>query len=360
MKNIFITLILIALLTGGFFAARQIWRESREADQEWSTTAVSQRQTIEEAIEAGGFVNPVHSTDVRSEISGRITRILVEPGDKVERGQILIELDRVTLESELSEAERNHEAEALRLQRAQRDYARLKQLRSGDFVQEKEFLDAETDMKLAEIQLTVREAQLDKARENLSRTIIRAPQSGMVANLDVNEGQVITGATSVSEGTRLMTIHDLANLYVQLEVNELDINKLKLGMPAQVTFDAVAGSTFSGRVSQIHPFAVNQNNLRVFRVEVTFEPGEKLVRPGISANIRIVTDRVEDAVALTLSAIFTEGGKRFVYVVDDNGDVVRQPVQTGINNTRWVEIREGLDEGVTVTLTRPRQRSRDA
>lgn len=354
MKKVIAIIILVALGVGAYYAWTKIQEESQPTGPAFATTSVSSIQTIEEAIEASGYVQPEVSTDVRSEISGRIARIYVEPGETVTRGQKLVELDPTTLVSEHTEAQRLYQAELLRLEQARRNYERLKDLYAKNFAQESEFLDAETAYELAKIQVEVRRAQLEKAEDNLSKTVILAPQSGVVADLNINEGQVIIGATSVNQGTLLMVIHDLSDLYVKLAVNELDIEKLSPGIEAEITFDAIPNKTFIGKISAIHPFAVNENNLRVFTVEITFDPGETRVRPGISANVRIVTQRAVDVVAVGLSAVFNEHGKHYVYVVDENGNREKRPVKTGINNNMWIEIKEGIEAGETVSLVRAR------
>lgn len=341
------------LLFGGYVAFKKVAEEGSSADRQPQTTVKAEVRTVEDVIEANGFVHPKHSTDVRSEVSGRIIEIMVEPGETVERGQILVELDRAALMQELIEAQRTLNAEELRLERARRNFERIDRLNRRGIVERREYYDLEIERGLAEIQVEVQQARVERVREDLNRTTIRAPQSGLVADLDVNEGQVIVGAGAVNEGTRLMSVHDLSELYVRLEVNELDIDKIDPDSSTEVSFDAVAGTSVPGNVSRIHPFAYNQDNIRVFRVDVAFEPGERMVRPGISANVRIVARRAEDVVAVNLSAVFVESQERYVYVVGRNGERERRAVEVGINDSRWVEIVSGLEAGETISLVRP-------
>ena len=149
---------------------------------------------------------------MKSEISGRITRILVEEGDSVQRGEVLVELDRISLQTRVREAERSFEADRLRLERSKRNYERLKELHTKKFVGEKEFLDAKTDFKLSELNLEIAQARLEDAEEDLSKTVITAPHEGILTLINVTDGQVISGATSVSNGTDLLTIAQLSEL----------------------------------------------------------------------------------------------------------------------------------------------------
>jgi len=297
------------------------------------------------------------STDVRSEISGKIDSILIQDGQMVKAGQKLIELDRTSLETDFREAQRNYMGRKLSVDKAQRDYERLLELYNNEFAQEREMLDAKTDLELAKIELEVRQARLDKATENLSKTTIIAPHDGIVANLDINEGQVIIGATSVNQGTSLMTIQNLDGLFVQTDINELDIEKINEGDRVRVSFDAIADQEFKGTVSQVFSYARNVNNQRVFRVRVIFDSAGKNIRPGISASLVFPVVSVEDVPALIISAVYLEDGKEYAYLItgknDDGSNALeRTPVETGAKDKQYVEIVSGLKLGDEVSLVR--------
>lgn len=352
LKKIVITLLALALIGGLLFVVQVLRESSEEGEGKPRTVAAAELRTLRNLIESSGLVEAQNSTDVRSEISGRIQKLHVENGDMVSRGDILIELDRITPEAELREAERNYEAEQLRTDRARRDYERLRDLWEREFARESEYLDALTNYRLAEIQVQVRETQLERARENLAQTTIRAPQSGMVVDITVNEGQVITGATSVNEGTRLMSIYDLDLLLVQLNVNELDIEKLQLGGVARVTFDSLPDVEIKGSVYRVSPFATQRDNVPVFRVAVAFDAGDLFIRPGISSRIRIVVEELEDVVAVPISAVFRDGRRRFIMVRNEQGEFERRNVELGLSDSGWVQIVKGVDAGEEISLLR--------
>ncbi|MGF1452939.1 MAG: efflux RND transporter periplasmic adaptor subunit [Opitutales bacterium] len=351
----FAFLILFALLAGGawWFVSDRL--NGEEADTGPAQTAKVEHGSIEEIVEASGFVQPLVSTEVRSEISGRIESIFIEDGQPVKKDDKLIELEKTSLLSDLDEAQRNTQAAELRLEKAQRDYDRERGLREEGFTNERSYLDAKTELELQKLNVAVRQAQLDKAEENLSKTIITAPHDGIVTQMDLNEGQVITGATSVNEGTSLLAVNDLERLYVQIDINELDIGKLTEGMPARVSFDALPDQEFTGEIAQIYPYARNENNQRVFRVRVTFNAEGARVLPGISANVAIAVASVSDVPTVPISAVFTEDGSRFVYVQQGESSWHRQAVEIGLRNTQRIEIKQGLEIGQTVSLVRPAQ-----
>jgi HlyD family secretion protein len=354
MKRTLISLFIISLLGGGVYGLWQLVPESDPSGFSTVSTDTAAVRDIETVVPASGEVLPLLNSIVKSEISGRIIEIPVAEGETVERDQALLELDRTSLETRLREAERNLEAESLRLEKSKRNYARLKELFEREFVGEQEYLDAQTDLRLAELNLEIAQTRLDDAAEDLSKTTIRAPHDGVITLLDVVEGQVISGATSVSNGTDLLTIAQLNELYMEANINEVDVEKLNLGQSAFLRFDAIPGFEVEGEISVIAPSARRDGDVRVFPVEVIFEVADNRVRPGISATVEIPIDSVDDAVSVLLSAVFNNDGESIVYVRNPSG-WERRVVTVGINDLQHVEILSGLEAGETVALSRPPQ-----
>ena len=142
------------------------------------------------------------------------------------RGQTLLELDPTSLQTRVNEAERTLEAEQLRLDKFKRNYERLKELHEKEFVGEQYYLDAKTDYNLAKLNLEIAQSRLEEAQEDLSKTVILAPHDGVLTLVDLGEWEVISGATSVSNGTELMTIAQLRELYMEANINEVDVERL--------------------------------------------------------------------------------------------------------------------------------------
>ncbi|MGE9295555.1 MAG: efflux RND transporter periplasmic adaptor subunit, partial [Puniceicoccales bacterium] len=297
-------------------------------------------------------LEPVVSTEVRSEVTGRIDKIYINDGQQVKEGQVLLELEKTERQTELEEAERLYEAQKMRVIQARRDYQRLAGLREKNFTNEKDFLDSETNLGLSEIELEVLKARLDKATDNLAKTTIVAPHEGTVSNFDLNPGQVITGATSVNEGTTLMTINDLMRLHVRTKINELDINKIDEGMPARITFDALSDEEFVGEVEQIFSYAEEEGNERIFRVLVTFKAENRLIRPGISAKVTFPIAEVNNVPVVIPTALF-KAGEGFVAYRQNGEGWDKIPVETGLSDVHRVEIKSGLATGDVVSLTLP-------
>lgn len=354
MKRLVISLLVIGLLGAGIYGLLQVLPEKDSSRGSSITTDTAAIRDLRTVVPASGEVLPLLNSIVKSEISGRIIHIPVVEGESVERDQVLLELDRTSLETRLREAERNLEAENLRLEKSRRNYNRLKELFDREFVGEQEYLDAQTDLRLAELNLEIAQTRLEDAAEDLSKTTIRAPHDGVITRMDVVEGQVISGATSVSNGTELITIAQLDELYMEASINEVDVEKLKIGQSALLRFDAIPEFEVEGQISVIAPSARRDGDVRVFPVKVIFEVADNRVRPGISATVEIPIDSVEDAVSVLLSAVFNNDGKSTVYVQNADG-WERREVTVGINDLQHVEVLTGLESGESVALSRPPQ-----
>jgi HlyD family secretion protein len=352
MKRALTLLLVLCLISGGIYGLVHLLPEGSDTQSGQIRTDTAERRDLQSVVPATGEVLPLLSSIVKSEISGRITEIKIEEGETVERGQVLLELDRTSLDTRLREAQRNLEAERLRLEKSERNYKRLEELYVKQFVGEKEYLDAQTELNLAQLNLEIAQARLEDSAEDLSKTTIAAPHDGVVTRLDVVEGQVISGATSVSNGTDLLTIAQLNELYMEANINEVDVEKLHVGQTAWLRFDAIPDFRVEGTISVIAPSARKDGNVRVFPIEVVFEVADNRVRPGISATVEVPIESAEGVVSVLLSAVFSNEGSSNVFVKNATG-WERREVTVGINNLQHVEIRSGLEAGEVVALSRP-------
>jgi HlyD family secretion protein len=321
MKKTIIFILIFAALGGAGWYFYNAWDTSREREKKKSQPSFEVvKRTIEQNIEATGIVEPLISTEVRSEISGRIDSILIEANDTVERGQKLIDLDRITLKNELSEAERNLQAYQLRVEQAERNYRRLKTLSEQEFARTSELEDSQTEWDLSRLDLEVRRTRVETARDNLDKATILAPQSGVVSDLNVNEGQVIVGATSVNQGTLLMKVNDLSELVVRSSINEVDVMRITEDTPVKITFDSIPDLVIDGEITEISRFGSEENSVRVFPVEVTFPATDERLRSGITANLVFPIERVADVPAVLISAVFKIRGKQTLVILSPDGE----------------------------------------
>ncbi len=358
--------IVIAL---GLLAACIIWvlrtRSGDDASKVVYTYAKPERLDLRQTVVINGTITPVLSTDIRSEVSGRIERVLVEAGAAVEAGQPLIELDQSTLQVQLDDARLGVEAARLRTMRAQLEYERLQALAAKALVTEKERKEAEIAFRLAENETASQEARVRLLENSLAKGVITAPYAGRVLSVAARPGMIATGADAGREGNTLLELADLAQLRVEAAINEIDVAVLTLGMPVEITFESVPEAKASGRITFIAPAAgkapggeaTGASASRDFPLQIAIEQSHPRVRPGMTARVHIETAAAAQALAVPHNAVFNdhETGDWFVFVraAAPAAEPVKTQVELGVRDRRHVEIKSGLADTAEVSLQRP-------
>lgn len=350
-----VTLALAAAGGWALFSGRPARPESDAgADAASRLTARAVRRDIESAVIVSGFVRPVLTSDIKAEVSGKVAKLAVAIGQPVRKDELLVELDPTLARADREEAARNLQLQRLNVEKLARDRSRAEALRAKEFVSVKELEDAVTAHEVGKLQLEVSQARLDKAEENLRKTVIRAPHAGIVTDVGILEGQVVVGAQSINSGTLLMKVSDTDPLRVDVNLNEFDAARVTVGRGAELTFDSLPGVRRPGKVTFIAPFGSSDSKdkeVRVFPCQISFESGLG-VRPGISANASILVDKAVGCVAVPVSAIFIEDADRYVYLRKD-GRWERRVVKVGLADASWSQIAEGVAEGDVLSLIRP-------
>ena len=241
------------------------------------------------------------------------------------------------------------------MEKITRDLRRSEALRAKGFVSEREMLDAKTAYEVAKLQSEIAQSRLDKASENVRKTVIRAPHDGQVSDCTILEGQIVIGAQSINSGTLIMTVSDTSILRVDVNLNEFAATRVEIGKDALVTFDSIPSLRKPGKINFMTPFGtadLKVPDLRVFPTQVSFASGDG-VRPGISANVTVTVDSVKGQVAVPVSAVFIDGADRLVYVRNAEGEWDARKVKLGLSDAGWSQIKEGVAAGDVVSLVRP-------
>ncbi len=322
------------------------------------------------SIPATGVVEPLYSLELKSKASGEIAQILVEEGGRVKKGDVIIKIDPGIEEIAVRRAEANlmvamasvKKGEIL-LRKARLARSRKEKLYSKGLISEEAHEGGRHDAALRDADLSLAQAEgiraqeaLTEARARLSETQVSAPLSGVILSLDVQRGQIISsGTSSFSQGTPLAVIGDLSELRIKAEVDETDARKLAVSQEAIITFDAFPDLSYRGRVIRIAPLAKMKNDLAV--VELLLSLGERVdptgdapkLRPGLSADVEVITQRLNDVMLLSRDAVHKEDGKWGISVVQGE-QVSFQEVTTGISDGEQIEIKSDLPEGTEVVL----------
>lgn len=210
------------------------------------------------------------------------------------------------------------------------------------------------EIKMAEVQIESDEAALELARQRLTETKVVSPLDGVVSARTVQVGQIISsGISNVGGGTAVLTVSDLSRMFVLASVDESDIGNVALDQPAVVTVDAFPGVEFEGAVRRIASTGVNTSNVVTFevKIEVTSE-NKRVLKPEMTANVEIVTAKVDGVITVPLRALSRKGTQSFITKQMDGKSVATYPVETGVSDGLNIQIVSGLAAGDTVLLVR--------
>lgn len=380
-------------------AATAIWYTRSEADAGSRLDAsrivtVEQRDVID-GVQATGRVEPLARVAVMSRASGIIEKLTVDEGDRVETGQVLAELDREQLQAQFDQdqadllaAQARVEAAKARVEEARvraadpepdflrRDAERLEELYTKGDVSIRERDDAARTLAVADFRVslvranlpvleaavTEAEAQLASARAALDRTAtglreatIRCPIDGVVLVRDKEVGDGVSSIlTAGGNATQIMTLGDLREMYIEARVDEVDLGRIRADMPAIVTVDAYRGVTLDGRVRRVAPAgSIDDNGIVTFEVEVAVEDPNRLLRPDMTADAKLVLERRDGVASLPQVALReADDGWRVDRVVGSEGEerVESTPVELGLSDGLMTEIVSGLAVGDRVLV----------
>ena len=344
----------------------------------------AEKRTIIETITANGKIQPEKEVKITPDVSGEIVELTVREGDNVEKGQLLL---RIKPDVYISQRDRSlaaisqararlSQAEAQFIQ-AELSYKRNKQLYDEETISRSEFEQAEAsylvakaEVDAARFSVTSSEAALKEANENLVKTSIYAPMSGTVSMLLVELGERVAG-TGMMAGTDMLRIADLSRMEAQVEVNENDIPRVKLGDTATIEIDAYTDHKFKGIVTEIASSAkttgVSADQVTNFDVNILVLPAsyETLVtshnqnplRPGMSATVDIRTEIREGIISVPIQSVTTRTDTtvvvrnlsdekiRTLVFITDGERALAKDVITGIQDNSYIEIISGVAEG---------------
>jgi len=341
----------------------------------------AEKRTIVETITANGKIQPEKEVKISPDVSGEIVELTVKEGYHVEKGQLLLRIkpdnyisqkDRSLAEISSAQA-RRAQAEAQYVQ-AELSFQRSKQLYDQQTISKSDFEQAQATYTVAKatvdaakFAITSAEASLKDANENLTKTSIYAPMTGTVSMLLVELGERVAG-TNLMAGTELMRVADLSRMEAQVQVNENDIPRVKLGDTALIEVDAYLDQKFKGIVTEIANSAkttgVSADQVTNFDVKILVLPEsyQKLVdagdknpfRPGMSATVDIRTQSKSDILAVPIQSVTTRtdttkiGGTpsvkdiRTLVFITDGKYALAKDVKTGIQDNSYIEILSGV------------------
>ncbi|HKY30990.1 MAG TPA: efflux RND transporter periplasmic adaptor subunit [Candidatus Polarisedimenticolia bacterium] len=355
---------------------------------------------VQIAVTEVGTIEPVVKVDVKSTLSGTVRRILVREGDRVRVGQTLGQVEPDVNQAKTLSAVRSMVTVAeINLQKARKDLEDNEALFQEGYLAEQQVRDVRQRYETAQEQHNQARTEynivvesgipLDQGVSTARAVNVDSPMDGYVIKKGVEIGQtVMSGVSSFNEGTILFTVADVSSMLIKASINEVEIGRVRLDQRVDITVDAFPYRRFGGTVTHISPAARLKEKVKVFDIEVTLQEQNPEFRAGMTANIEIKGDRVDDTLAAPIEGIFKKADGEVVYVLKKAFDEPKpgekparrnaqgkldvseswqrffeeRPVKVGLASLERVQILEGLAEGESIALedpTKPRQIAQD-
>jgi HlyD family secretion protein len=384
-----VVVVIVLLITAGVIVAK-----SGGTKIDPSKLAKVERGDLAKSVVATGKVTPITKVEVKSKASGIVKKLLVDYGDRVKKGQLLCQLDKIEIEAQVAQSHAALEAAEANLKSSQADFERAKVDAEGPDVPplkraydraigmakdgvvsasalddaEKNYTMAVNKQNVAKAQVTVLKAKIAQAQaqvaqdqanlkqleEQLSYTDIISPIDGIVLSRDVEMGDAVSSILVLgSSATLVMTLGDTSEVYVKGKVDESDIGKVYLGQRARIKVESFKDKTFDGKVTKISPMGVEKDNVTTFEVRVSIQnPGGEL-KAEMTANAEIILEEHKNVLQIPEGAILYDKDKKAsVEVPDPKGKEGKDKVaiNIGISNGAKTEVLSGLKEGDQVVL----------
>lgn len=404
-RNVIIIAIVVVIVLGvaGYFGWQQM--TARAATTTRVQTQPVQRGSIVATVPAAGNLSAVKAASLAFEQSGRVSKVNVQVGDTVKAGQVMMELDTSDLQfslrnaqAQLDSAQANFDAAKQKndqnpqqllvtkaaldkaisaLQKAQADYNAVAWRNDVLSSQQAATLASATadyqsalgnfnitaatinDSALRTSAASLAQAQtaLDQAKRNIEKGKLIAPFDGAVAAVNYNVGDTVGGSggstsntgVSVSASGAGVVLADPGTLQVKVLLSEVDVAKVKVGQPAQLTIDALPGANYNAKVTAIGPVPTVTQGVVNYPVFLSVSNPDSSVRPGMTANLTIEVDRRDNVLLIPTRSVRTQGNQRVVSVLYKD-QTIQVPVTTGLSNDTSIEVTSGLNEGDQVIL----------
>lgn len=353
------TLVIVAVAAIAAFAVWLLSGGKKEEKITFDTAAVAPAN-IMNSITATGTIEPVTSVTVGTQVSGIVSKLFVDYNSVVKKGQVIAELDKTNLMSQLNTAKTQLATAQSQLNYQTANYKRYKTLFEKGLVAADDFDNAKLSYTQAKEQVASAKEEVQRAQTNLGYATITSPIDGVVLSKSVEEGQTVAASFSTPE---LFTIaQDLTNMQVVADVDEADIGDVKEGERVTFTVDAYHDDTFEGEVKQVRQEATTTNNVVTYEVVISAPNADLKLKPGLTANVTIYTAERKGVLSVPSKALrFTPqketvgkmkivdaaNAKNKVWTIEGNS-IVAHKVNIGMTDGTNTQIVGGIAEGTKV------------
>lgn len=317
-------------------------------------------QDVTTSVTATGTIEPVTSVDVGTQVSGIVSKLYVDYNSVVKAGDVIAELDRTNLISELSSAQANLKSAQSDLNYQKTNYERYQILYDKGLISANDYEQARLSYIKAQQTVTHHKESVKKAQTNLGYATITSPIDGVVLKKEVEEGQTV--ASSFNTPTLFTIARDLTDMRVIADVDEADIGEVKEGQRVKFTVDAFPNDTFHGTVTQVRQQATTESNVVTYEVVISAPNQDLKLKPGLTANVVIYTLEVHNVLAIPSKALRFKPSEAMLNkgetIIDTDNPVKvwtkegtnlkAIAIQTGVTNGTLTQVTNGLQAGAKI------------
>lgn len=358
MKKISKLWLVVGVLAVVAIAAWMLSGKKKKEEVTFATEKVAPAN-LQNSVTATGTIEPVTSVTVGTQVSGIVSKLYVDYNSVVKKGQVIAELDKTNLISQLNTAKANLASAQSKLNYETANFKRYKSLYQKGLVSADDYENAQLTYKQASEQVSSCKEEVQRAQTNLGYATITSPIDGVVLSKSVEEGQTVAASFSTPE---LFTIaQDLTNMRVIADVDEADIGDVKTGERVSFTVDAYPDDTFEGTVTQVRQEATTTNNVVTYEVVISAPNADLKLKPGLTANVTIYTAERKNVTCVSSKALrYTPtketvgkmkivdcNGKNKVWTLDGNR-IVAHSVNIGMTDGTHTEILSGISSGTSI------------
>lgn len=345
--------ILLWVLVAALFAGTFVYLYFNSKPKETRYELVSPTdETIERTTVLTGSIEPRDEIEIKPQISGIISEILVEAGDHVQAGDILAKIKVIPDETSLSSAKNRVKIAEISLEEAKQTYERTRMLYEKKFESREKYeadyaawQKAKEELDQAHDQLAIVRDGVSSSNAQSSNTLVRSTVTGIVLEVPVKVGSSVIQANTFNDGTTIAKVADMNDLLFVGKVDETEVDLLSEGMAVKISVGAVAGSDFPAAIEKIAPMATDDSGTNTFEVKAALSLDENVrLRAGYSANATVILEKAENVLAVPERVVEYKGDSAFVYVFRDKTDpqqFEKEPIKVGVSNGITVQVAEG-------------------
>ncbi len=333
----------VVLLAGSLVVARATTKTKPEVQESPFRLGKVQSEDLQVSVREVGVVDPDVKVDVKSAVSGRVLGLKVREGDVVRAGQVLAEVEPdVNQAQSLSDVKSGVAQADIKLRDAEKELAAQQYLFDNGLIGSQTLRTYQTSRDLAADLLASAKSRYQIVEDhgipisgasNSQQARVTSPMAGVIIKKGVELGETVTsGVSSFNDGTVMFTVADLKSLIIRVNLNEVDIAKVRVGQPVRVTLDAYPQKVFTGKVRFVAPAAKVVDKIKVFEIEVALDHLDPAFRTGMSANVEILGEQRANALSIPLEGLQRRDGATVVY-----------RLKSGLPAKEIARAREGLD-----------------